>query len=78
MPLMFGYKENSRALGLADMCKAVKTGREIRANSDLQIHVLEILTSFSKSCEERKYIELTTRYNRAAPMKNLAMPGVLD
>jgi hypothetical protein len=60
------------------MCKAVATGREIRANSDLQMHVLEIITSFEKSCAQRKYIELTTKYNRAAPMKNLAMPGVLD
>ena len=78
MPLMFGYRNNSRALGLADMCKALKTGREARANYNLQLHVLEILTSFSKSCAQRKYIELTTKYNRAAPMKNLAMPGVLD
>ncbi|MCL2069014.1 MAG: Gfo/Idh/MocA family oxidoreductase [Oscillospiraceae bacterium] len=78
MPLMFGYRENSRALGLADMCKAVATGRAVRANSDLQMHVLEILTSFSKSCKERKYIELTTKYERGAPMKNLAMPGILD
>ena len=78
MPLMFGYRENSRSLGLADMCKAIRTGREIRANCDLQIHVLEILTSFSKSCKERKYIDLATKYTRSAPMKNLAMPGVLD
>jgi len=78
IPLMFGYKENSRALGLADMCKAIKTGRGIRANSDLQMHVLEILTSFSKSYAERKYIELSTQYTRGAAMQNLAMPGVLD
>jgi len=78
IPLMFGYRENSRALGLADMCKAVKTGRDFRANCALQMHVLEILTSFSKSCASRKYVELTTKYNRGEPMKNLATTGVLD
>jgi len=78
IPLMFDYKENSRALGLVDMCKAIATNREIRANSDLQMHVLEILTSFVTSCKERKYIDLTTKYKRSIPMKNLAMPGVLD
>jgi predicted dehydrogenase len=78
IPLMFGYKENSRALGLADMCKAIQTEREIRANSALQMHVLEILTSFTTSCKERKYIDLTTKYSRSVPMKNLVTPGVLD
>lgn len=27
MPLLFDYKENSRALGLADMAKAITDGR---------------------------------------------------
>ena len=78
VPLMFGYRDNSRGLGLADMCKAIETGRAYRANSSLQSHVLEILTSFSKSSKERRYIELKTKYTRGEPMKNLAMPGVLD
>jgi len=78
IPLMFGYRDNSRGLGLADMCKAVETGRGFRANSVQQYHVLEILTSFSKSSAEKKYISLNTRYERGKPMVNAAMPGVLD
>jgi predicted dehydrogenase len=78
MPLMFGYKGNSRGLGLADMCKAIESGRDHRANSRLQSHVLEILTSFEKSSHEKKYVNLTTSYSRSAPMKNAVMPGVLD
>jgi predicted dehydrogenase len=78
LPLMFGYRENSRSLGLADMCKAIETKRAYRANSDLQTHVLEILTSFSKSSAERKYIDLKTRYIRDEPMKNAVIPGILD
>ena len=51
-PLMFDYCENSRALGLSDLCKSLRTGRDFRANCQQQHHVLEILTSFSKSCEK--------------------------
>ena len=60
------------------MCKAIETARPYRANSDLQMHVLEILTSFSKSCDQKKYVELKTKYSRGEPMKNAVVPGVLD
>ena len=78
LPLMFGYCENSRGLGLADMCKAVASGRAIRANSAQQIHVLEILTSFSKSSGEGKRVDLKTKYSRGEPMKSGGIPGILD
>ena len=77
-PILFDYPENSRALGLADMCKALVTEREHRANYKQQHHVLEILTSFSKSCEEKRYIELKTKYDRSAAMKHNPMRGILD
>lgn len=78
MPLMFDYKENSRALGLSDMCKAIETKREFRANYQQQHHVLEILTGFSKSSAEGKAIKLKTKYERTMPMKNNPMHGILD
>ncbi len=70
MPLMFDYADNSRALGLADMAKALRTGREYRANYELTLHVLETLTSFEKSSKQGKYISLETKYDRGLPMKN--------
>ncbi len=78
IPLMFDYRENSRALGLSDMCKAIETGRNWRANYKQQLHVLEIMTSFSKSSASGKFIELTTKFERAEPMKNNPMHGILD
>ena len=78
IPLMYDYAENSRALGLADMCKALVTGRDFRANCRQQCHVLEILTSFTKSCEEKRYIELETRYERSAAMENNPVHGILE
>ena len=78
IPLMFGYRENSRGLGLADMCKAIETGRDYRASSALQLHVLEILTSFSKSCAQGRRIDLTTQFKRGEAMINSGMQGVLE
>lgn len=78
VPLLFDYNENSRALGLSDMCKALRTGRDFRANYQQQHHVLEILTSFEKSSREGRYIPLKTHYTRTAPMQNNPMHGILD
>ncbi|MCI9552770.1 MAG: Gfo/Idh/MocA family oxidoreductase [Acutalibacter sp.] len=78
MPLLYDYPENSRGLGLADMCKGIRTGRDHRANYQQQRHVLEIMTGFSKSGENRAYVPMTTKYTRTAPMENNPMHGVLD
>ena len=78
MPLLYDYPENSRGLGLADMCKALRTGRDHRANYQQQRHVLEIMTAFSKSSERKAYVPIATKYSRTALMKNNPMHGILD
>ncbi len=78
MPLLFDYKENSRALGLADMAKALTTGRDFRASYQQTLHVLEIMTGFEKASENNATIELTTHYDRFAPMYNNPIHGILD
>ena len=78
MPLLFDYKENSRGLGLADMAKALQTGRDFRANYNQTQHVLETLTSFEKSNKEGRYIPLETKYHRGVPMVNNSIHGILD
>lgn len=78
MPLLFDYRDNYRALGLADMCKAIETKRDWRCNYRQQHHVLEILTGFEESSRRGAYLPLKTRYERTAPMKNNPMRGILD
>jgi len=73
-----GYSSNSRALGLADMAKALETGRKARASSDLTFHVLDIMTSFQRSSDSKQHIELTTKPERPAPMVKPATLGILD
>lgn len=78
MPLMFKYADNSRALGLADMAKALQTGRDFRCDYNQTYHVLEILTTFQKSSDERRFIDLTTKFQRKAPMVHSDLIGILD
>lgn len=78
MPLLYDYPENSRGLGLADLCKALRTGRGHRADHQQQRHVLEIMTGFARSWETKAYLPLTTGYVRTAPMENNPMHGILD
>ncbi len=78
MPLLFDYKENSRALGLADMAKAIENGRAARCDYTQTRHVLEILTAFEKSSDAQAYYPLETKYTRREAMKNNVMHGVLD
>jgi len=77
-PLAFGYPENSRGLGLADMAKAIQTGRAHRANGDLTFHVLEIMTSIERSAKEGGTLSIEAPYQRTAPMVNVDLPGILD
>lgn len=78
MPLQFDYCENSRALGLADMAKALETGRFCRTDYHQTAHVLEILTSFDKSSDAGKILPITTKYERRPPMKVNPVKGILD
>ncbi len=78
IPLIFDYKENSRALGLADMAKALITGRKHRANADMTYHVLEIMEKFTKSGEEKQQIAIDSRFAKTSPMSRVGVHGVID
>ena len=78
VPLAFDYAENSRALGLADMAKALETGRFCRTDYHQTQHVLEILTAFEKSSDAGKVLPITTKYVRQPGMKNNPVKGILD
>lgn len=72
------YAGNSRALGLADMAKAIQTGREARCDCSQTLHVLEIMTSFERSSDSGKYETIKSKYTRKAPMVKPEIKGILD
>ena len=78
IPLMYEYKENSRGLGLADMAKALQSGRNARADGQQVFHVLDILTGFERSARENKWIEMSTKYERRDAMQLPKLKGILD
>jgi predicted dehydrogenase len=49
IPLAFGYTDNSRGLGVADMADAIVSGRKPRAGIDLTFHVLDIMEGLEDS-----------------------------
>lgn len=77
-PLTFDYAENSRALGLADMAKALEEGRLPRASYKQTYHVLEVMQAFEKSSREGKTIEIESDYERQMPMNPANEHGILD
>lgn len=78
MPLMFKYSDNSRALGLADMAKAIQMKRPFRANCNQTYHVLEIMSAFKQSSDEQKFIKINSCFKREQPMVNSDLKGIIE
>jgi len=77
LPLVYDYAENSRALGLADMAKAIETGREARASYRQTLHVLEIMTAIQSGGKYGATAEIQSKFTRQAPMKKAKISGVV-
>lgn len=68
IPTAFGYNENSRILGLADMCAAIDSGRMHRANGNMALHALEIMQGIHDAAESGRYHEMESTFERPEPM----------
>jgi predicted dehydrogenase len=62
-----GYADAARGIGLLDAI-AADAHRPPRANGDLALHVLDVLTALLRSAAEGRRIELTTTVERPAPV----------
>lgn len=78
IPLLFDYSENSRGLGIADMAKAIETGRSARASGNLMYHIVEIIENIERASTERKFIDLESFVERPKPMVIPPIKGILD
>jgi predicted dehydrogenase len=68
VPLVSGWSENSRSLGLADMAHALNSGRPHRASGDLAFHVLDIMHAVHDASERGTHIELSSGLERPAAL----------
>jgi predicted dehydrogenase len=74
----YGYSENSRGLGIADMAYALRSGRVHRASGELARHVLDITLGIFASARTERHITLTTRCDRPDPLPLGLKHGELD
>jgi len=78
VPHMFPYPANSRALGLADMAKAIQSGRDFRATSKLTFHVLEVMSGILQSAKDGANVKMASAVERPALMVPATLPGYFE
>lgn len=79
MPLSHGFADgNLRILGLADMARAIRTGRPHRCDGRLAYHVLEVMEAFQRSSDEGRTVAIESRCERPAPLPARSPLGELD
>ena len=64
----FGFDDNSRGVGPADMALAIREGRPCRAGADMACHVLEVIDAIMLSSAEGRFVDVTSTCTRPAPM----------
>jgi len=74
IPLTHGYTDNFRGLGVADMARAMQTGRPHRANGDMAYHVLDAMQGFLEAGARRRHVSLRSTCERPSPLP----PGLID
>ncbi len=70
-PLEFGYTDNARGIGLADMARAIRTGKRPRASGELALHVLEVLAGIEEAGAAGRYVEIESDCTRPEPFGGL-------
>src|SRR5205823_3447133 len=67
-----------RAVGLADLAQALRSGRPHRASGEQAFTVLELMEGFLTSSQQGKAVAPTLPYARPAPMPTHLPFGTLD
>jgi predicted dehydrogenase len=78
VPLSFGYTENARGVGLADMARGMITGRDHRANERVAFHVLEIMHAIIDSAQTGRHQQIGSTMSRPEPLPCNLPPGRID
>lgn len=69
IPLLFGYEENSRGAGVADMARAIAAGGGHKASGELAYHVLDIMQGFHDASDSGRHYELQSACPRPGAFK---------
>ncbi len=77
-PLTHGYVGHVRSVGLADLCAALRSGRDFRCSGERAFHVLEVMDAFGRSSSEGRHIEIESTCDRPAMLPVGLADGELD
>jgi len=77
LPASFGYDENSRGLGVAEMAWSMVNGRKPRANKEMAYHALEILHGIAISNTTGANYELKSSFDKMPQLKAGFFPAYL-
>jgi predicted dehydrogenase len=78
MPLTHGYMDNWRGLGVAEMARAIETGRPHRCSAALALHVVDVMEALHESAAARQFVDIVCDCERPQPVPPGLADGVLD
>ena len=64
VPVVYGYTENSRGLGVKDFCKCIREGGIPRSSCEQTFHVLDLMCAFHEASDAGRVVELASPYTR--------------
>lgn len=64
----YGYNQNSRGVGVADMAIAIRNGRPHRASGEMAYHVIDIVHALHDASSENRHIQLASTCPQPAPL----------
>jgi len=68
LPPTHAFKDNHRGIGPAELAWALRKNRKPRTSKEMAFHGLELLLGLYKSCETNKFYDLTSTFQRPAPI----------
>ena len=68
LPPTHAFAENHRGIGPAELAWSLRKGRKPRTSKEMAFHGLELLLGLYKSCETKKFYEMTSTFQRPAPI----------
>lgn len=75
VPVLYGYTEETRGIGAADMVYAIRNGRKPRADASINYHALEAIEGILTSQRSGVLYEMKSRAERPAPLKSGILRG---
>ena len=68
IPLQFPYEQNTRGIGVADMCRVLLAGEgKSRVDASMPFHVLDVMQSLHESAATERVITLSSTCERPEP-----------